>query len=63
MTVKAPAKSSKGKKALFSADLDLKEGLPNSREKTIGELAGWLTHKEAEELRQATRVFGQINRR
>ena len=63
MTVKAPAKSSKGKKALFSADLDLKEGVPHSREKTIRELAGWLTHKEAEELRQATRVFGQINRR
>ena len=63
MTVKAPAKSSKEKKALFSADLDLKGGLPRFREKTVRGLAGWLTHKEAEELRRATRVFGQINRR
>ena len=41
----------------------MKEGLPYSREKAVRELAGWLTHKEAEELSRATRVFGQNNRR
>ncbi len=28
---------------------------------TIRELAGWLTHEEADELRQSTAVFSQIN--
>ncbi len=55
--------SGKERIALISEDIVVKKSLPKSREKAIRELAGWLTHKEAEELRRATRVFGQINRR
>jgi len=35
--------------------------LVNDREKTIRELAGWLSHDEAEDLRKATEIFNQIN--
>ncbi|MEJ2219251.1 MAG: hypothetical protein P8X80_00385 [Desulfobacterales bacterium] len=39
---------------------DEKLGLTKSREHTIRELAGWLSHEEATELRQAVEVFDQI---
>jgi hypothetical protein len=35
--------------------------LAKSREQTIRELAGWLSHEEAGELREAVEVFSQIN--
>jgi hypothetical protein len=61
MVVKENTQSGKGKQSFISKHL--KESRPNSREKTIWELAGWLTHEEAEELNRAVRVFRQKNRR
>jgi len=40
--------------------VDEKLGLTKSREQTIRELAGWLSHEEADELRKKLSVFGQI---
>jgi len=36
-------------------------GLVKNRKKTIRQLAGWLTHEEAEELKKSLDVFNQIN--
>jgi hypothetical protein len=63
MVEEPPTQSGKEKVALISEDIVVKRSLPKSREKIVREMAGWLTHKEAEELRRATRVFSQINRR
>jgi hypothetical protein len=38
-----------------------KLGLIKDREKTIRELAGWMSHEEAEELRKSVEVFNQIS--
>ena len=40
---------------------DEKLGLIKDREKVIRELAGWLMHAEADQLRKATAVFSQVN--
>lgn len=49
------------KTAVILSAVDEKLGLAKSREQTIRELAGWLSHEEAGELREAVEVFGQIN--
>lgn len=49
------------KTAVILSAVDEKLGLAKSREQTIRELAGWLSHEEAAELREAVEVFGQIN--
>jgi len=41
--------------------VDEKLGLTKTREQSIRELAGWLSHEEANELREALAVFGQIS--
>ncbi len=41
----------KTKSAFIVETIDEKLGLVKNREKTIRQLAGWLTHEEAEELR------------
>jgi hypothetical protein len=41
--------------------IDEKLGIVKSREETIRAIAGWLSHEEAEELRQATRVFEETH--
>jgi hypothetical protein len=48
------------KTAVILSAVDEKLGLTKSREQTIRELAGWLSHDEADELREALSVFGQI---
>lgn len=58
---KAAKKSGTTKTAIILEAVDEKLGLSKSREQTIRELAGWLTHEEAVELRQSVEVFGQIN--
>ncbi len=49
------------KTAVILSAVDEKLGLTKSREQTIRELAGWLSHEEAVELREAVEVFGQIH--
>ena len=49
------------KTAVILSAVDEKLGLSKSREHTIRELAGWLYHEEAGELREAIDVFSQIH--
>ena len=49
------------KTAVILNAVDEKLGLTKSREKSIRELAGWLSHEEANELRETLSVFGQIS--
>ena len=58
---KAAAKSGKSKTAFILEAVDEKLGLQKTREQMIRELAGWLPHDEAEELRKAVEVFNTIN--
>ncbi len=58
---KAAAKSGKTKTAYILEAVDEKLGLQKTREQIIRELAGWLPHKEAEELRKAVEVFSTIH--
>ena len=59
---KAAAKKGKSKTSFILEAVDEKLGLHKSREQVVRELAGWMTHKEAEELRRATQVFSRINK-
>lgn len=55
------AKAQKKTKTAFILDaLDEKLGLAKSREQVIWETAGWLSHKEAEELRKAVSDFAKV---
>jgi predicted transcriptional regulator len=58
---KAAAKSGKSKSAYILDAVEEKLGLIKDREKTIRELAGWMSHEEAEELRKSVEVFNQIS--
>ena len=58
---KAAKKSGTTKTAIILEAVDEKLGLSISREQTIREMAGWLTHDEAHELRQSLEVFSQIH--
>lgn len=58
---KAAARSGKSKTAYIMEAVDEKLGLQKTREQVIRELAGWLPHEEAEELRKAVGVFNTIN--
>ena len=57
----AAKRAGKTKSAYIIEAVDEKLGLVKNREKTIRELAGWLSQDEAEELRQLTQVFSQVN--
>ena len=48
------------KTAVILSAVDEKLGLTKSREQAIRELAGWLSQEEASELREAVKVFNQI---
>ena len=48
---------------IFREMLEKEEGKSALREKAIKEMAGWLTHKEGEELHRATEIFGRKKRR
>jgi hypothetical protein len=50
----------KTKTAFIIEAVDEKLGLVKNREKELRDFAGWLSHKEAEELRRATAVFDDI---
>ncbi len=61
MIQKAARKAGTTKTAIILDAVDEKLGLTKSREQLIRELAGWMTHEEADELRQSVEVFSQIN--
>ncbi|MBN1842715.1 MAG: DUF1778 domain-containing protein [Deltaproteobacteria bacterium] len=61
MIKKAATREGKTKSAYILEAVDEKLGLVKDREKMIRELAGWLSHDAAEELRKATEIFNQIN--
>lgn len=58
---KAAAKAGMSKTAYILEAIDEKLGIVKDREQIVRELAGWLSHEEAEELRRATRDFEEIH--
>jgi predicted DNA-binding protein len=58
--LKYAKKAGMTKTAVILSAVDEKLGLTKSREQAIRELAGWLSHEEAAELREAVKVFNQI---
>ena len=61
MIKRASKKAGKTKFAFIVEAIDEKLGIVKNREKKIRQLAGWLTHEEAEELRTSLNAFDQIN--
>ena len=61
MLKKAAARSKKTKTAYILEAVDEKLGLVRSREEVVRELAGWLSHEEAQELRKAVEVFEKVD--
>lgn len=58
---KAAIKSGKTKTAYILEAVDEKLGLIKPREQMIRELAGWMSHEEAEALREAVDIFNKVN--
>jgi len=50
----------KTKTAFILEALDEKLGLAKSREQIIRETAGWMSHKDAQELRKAVAIFARV---
>jgi transcription antitermination factor NusA-like protein len=61
MIKKAAAKAGKTKTAFILEVLDEKLGLTKNPEQTIRELAGWLSHDEAKELRNSVEIFNKVH--
>jgi uncharacterized protein (DUF1778 family) len=61
MLRKAAAKSRKTKTAYILEAVDEKLGLVRNREQVVRELAGWLSHEEAQELRKAVECFNGVD--
>jgi hypothetical protein len=61
MIRKAAARAGISKTAYILEAIDEKLGISGSREQTVRALAGWMSHEEAEELRQALGVFDEIH--
>ena len=61
MIRKAASRAGKSKTSFIVEAVDEKLGIHKSREELIREMAGWLNHQEAENLRQSIKVFEQIN--
>ncbi|RTZ98066.1 MAG: hypothetical protein DSY90_05810 [Deltaproteobacteria bacterium] len=57
----ASKKAGKTKSAYIIEAIDEKIGIIKNREKTIRDLAGWMSHQEAEELKKSLDVFSQID--
>ena len=49
------------KTAVILEAVDEKLGLIKTREQTIRDLSGWLTHEQANELRESIAVFDQVH--
>jgi len=61
MLKKAATKTGKTRTAYILEAVDEKLGLIKNREQTIRELAGWMSHDEAEELRKSLEIFNEVN--
>ena len=61
MIKRAAAKKKKTKTAFILEAVDEKLGLVEAPEQIIRELAGWLSHEEAQELREAVQMFDKVN--
>jgi len=61
MIKKAAAKKGKSKSSYILEAVEEKLGLTKDREKIVRELAGWMSHGEAEELRKFIEIFDQVN--
>ena len=61
MIEKAALKAGITKSAYILDAVDEKLGIAKDREKMIRELAGWLSHDEAKELRKSLEIFNQVN--
>lgn len=57
----AARKEGKTKSAFILEAIDEKLGMTSSREQMVRDLAGWLSHEEAEELRKSVGVFDHIH--
>jgi hypothetical protein len=57
----ASQKAGKTTSAFIVEAIDEKPGLVKNREKTIRQLAEWLTHKEAEGIRAYSDAFNRID--
>ena len=62
MVKKAAARTGKSKSAYILEAVDEKLGLMKDRERAIRELAGWMSHEKAEELRKSVDVFNHVNK-
>jgi hypothetical protein len=60
MIRRAAAKAGMSKTAYILEAIDEKLGIAKNRERTVRELAGWMSHEEAEVLRQSLKVFEEI---
>jgi ribosome-binding protein aMBF1 (putative translation factor) len=60
MIRKSGTKSKKTKTAYTLDAVDEKLGLVKDREQVVRELAGWLSHEEAQELRKAVETFNKV---
>lgn len=58
---KAASKEGKTKTAYILEAIDEKMGTSKSREQTIRDLSGWLSHQEAKELRAHLAFFSKVN--
>ena len=58
---KAAAKTGKTKTAYILQAVDEKLGVVKDRGQLVRELAGWLSHEEAEELREDVQVFETVH--
>jgi len=58
---KIAARSGKTKTAFILEAVDEKLGLRKNRDQLVRELAGWMGHEEAEDLRKAVAPFRQIH--
>jgi len=57
---KAARKTGKTKTAYILEAVDEKLGVVKNRAQLVRELAGWLSHEEAEELREAVQIFEEV---
>jgi hypothetical protein len=61
MIRKAAARAGMSKTAYILEAIDEKLGVGKNGEQMVRELAGWMSHDEAEELRQSLQVFEEIH--
>jgi len=61
MIKRAASRAGKTKTAFILEAVDEKLGLTKTREEMIREMSGWLSRKEAQQLRKAVEVFGKVD--